>query len=47
MAVGGGSGRLFRETGHGEKVETCAPSPRTSEGSRGLMVDVEPLAVGC
>jgi len=47
MAAGGQSGRLFRETGPGKKVYTFAPSPTTSEGNRGLVVGVEPPAVGC
>ena len=47
MADGGRSGWLSRETGPGKKVETCAPSLRTSQGSRGLGVGVEPQAVGC
>jgi len=47
VVAGGRSGWLIRETGPRKKVKTCSPSLRTSEGNRGLVLGIEPLAVGC
>ena len=47
VAVGGRSGRLFRETEPGKKGYHNSPSPRTSEGRQRLGVGGEPRAVGC